>query len=157
MKYHRLFAGLLTLCLILAATLGLSGCSLKNNADECKAAMEAMLDAVIANDVDAAKALMHPVSNVTDEQFDAYFEKLASYMPVTEDYKISYLSMKNHVNASPSGTVKTVSGIYKILSDGQTFYAVFSYKSSSSGVGFEKLRFLNEEDFALLEGIGWDT
>ena len=163
MKSFRIRTMLPVLCMLLA--LLLSGCSfhintsLKNPSgqpEECTEALRAMLDAILAEDEEKALSLQHPEADVTEEQFHSFFSQLPRYMPLTEDYELSVESCDIYTKADFGSRqkTKTVSGVYRIDFDDQSFYAIFSYRSDAAGEGFEKLRFLNEADYAVFRGIG---
>ncbi len=163
MKHSSICKRLLALCIVLTLVLGLSGCnfhinsiqnSLSRGDDEVNEAMHTLLDAIAAGDEEAALALLHPKLNPKLEDFRVFLQALPDYMPLPETYELTSNSLKYNTNINTQGKVKTVSGVYKIEFDGQTFYAVYSYLSNSAGTGFEQLRFFNEADFALFQGIG---
>ena len=163
MKQSYICKRLLALCLVLTLVLGMSGCNRNFNTvqtnlmqgDEAvNEAMHSMLDAIAAGDDQAAMALLHPEQNSKPVDIISFLQQLPTYMPIKEDYELSVEKITVNANLGTQGKVKSVSGVYKIEFDGQTFYAVYTYVSSAGGKGFTQLRFLNEADYSLLQGIG---
>ncbi len=119
MKQLKKVMGLLIAAMMIVT---LSGCAALMNALEDKDIRfytETMLDALIAEDVDAAYTA---VSSISDrDSFEAAFGEMKRLIGDVESYELQLLSIKWNTRLENGGKVKTADAVYRMTTDAATY------------------------------------